>query len=403
MNKNKSDNNTEAIKIANALKPFVKNWFDEWGQSCVRSKKMTVTTAPNGSVIGVKDAFSETEIFIKYMSSCSNAVVGDTVWVKWMYDNMQTLFADRIGNFDRDNYVPVSGGTFTGDVTFNGVVDVVNRRCDALLSSVGWYRILTYNAYDQYSAIGTSGEIVDFNIVYTANVNCGHSIRLMLQTNAIKFCDETSNGNANIIDKIRYTVNGNKGYVDIHFNYSSGLYVHVDFNVHSRQYAMEKFVSSNLQSVADAPSGETVMTTYSFEANGFVPNQFILTTYGDLSQTGESQYPTPSAVSVPDSTHTDVASVTLGAGIWLMATKIRFAKNGTGYRYQRLSTTAGSSGSNFSLIMNDTAPALADDTTYTQGVDLIVAATEKTYYLKAWQNSGGNLSCTGRIAAIRIC
>ena len=98
MNRNNSDNNTEAVKIANALKPFAKKWFDEWGQSCVRSKKMTVSTPPNGSVIGVKDAFSDTEVFIKYMSSCSNADVGDTVWCKWMYDNMQTLYADEIGN-----------------------------------------------------------------------------------------------------------------------------------------------------------------------------------------------------------------------------------------------------------------------------------------------------------------
>lgn len=123
MNRNNSDNNTEAVKIANALKPFAKKWFDEWGQSCVRSKKMTVSTPPNGSVIGVKDAFSDTEVFIKYMSSCSNAVVGDTVWCKWMYDNMQTLYADSMGNLDRDNYVPITGGTFTGNVVFSGAIE----------------------------------------------------------------------------------------------------------------------------------------------------------------------------------------------------------------------------------------------------------------------------------------
>lgn len=128
-----------------------------------------------------------------------------------------------------------------------------------------------------------------------------------------------------------------------------------------------------------------------------------LTQYGDLSKTGERYYPTPSAVSVPTSTFTDVASVTLGVGVWVLIAKIRFAKNGTGYRYQRLSTTAGSSGSNFSMAMNDSVVAFADDYVFTQGVDLAVATTEKTYYLKAWQNSGGNLDCTGRLIAIRIC
>ena len=121
MNRNNSDNNTEAVKIANALKPFAKKWFDEWGQSCVRSKKMTVSTPPNGSVIGVKDAFSDTEVFIKYMSSCSNAVVGDTVWCKWMYDNMQTLYADEIGNLRQPTTVfdNSSSGNYAKVVTFS--------------------------------------------------------------------------------------------------------------------------------------------------------------------------------------------------------------------------------------------------------------------------------------------
>lgn len=126
MNRNNSDNNTEAVKIANALKPFAKKWFDEWGQSCVRSKKMTVSTPPNGSVIGVKDAFSDTEVFIKYMSSCSNADVGDTVWCKWMYDNMQTLYADEIGNLRQPTTVfdNSSSGNYAKVVTFSTDVQV---------------------------------------------------------------------------------------------------------------------------------------------------------------------------------------------------------------------------------------------------------------------------------------
>ena len=89
-------NDNEAVKIVNALKPFVKKWFDEWGRSCIRCKKMTVTTAPSNGVIGVTDAFSETEIFIPYMSNLSSASVGSVVWCKWTSNNMQTLYADSI-------------------------------------------------------------------------------------------------------------------------------------------------------------------------------------------------------------------------------------------------------------------------------------------------------------------
>lgn len=93
-------NDNEAVKIVNALKPFWKKWTKEWGRSCVRSKKMTVSTAPSLSdgVIGVTDAFSDTECMIPFKMDVANAVVGDTVWVKWMYDNQQTMYADSMGD-----------------------------------------------------------------------------------------------------------------------------------------------------------------------------------------------------------------------------------------------------------------------------------------------------------------
>jgi hypothetical protein len=140
MNRNKTDNNTEAVKIANALKPFAKKWFDEWGQSCVRSKKMTVSTAPNGSVIGVTDAFSDTEIFIKYMSSCSNAVVGDTVWCKWMFDNMQTLYASEIGNLRQSSsvYSNSASGNYAKVLTF-GTDAQTSRNLFDMNASVAGY------------------------------------------------------------------------------------------------------------------------------------------------------------------------------------------------------------------------------------------------------------------------
>lgn len=93
-------NDNEAVKIVNALKPFIKKWYDEWGRSCIRCKKMTVTTAPDNGVIGVTDAFGS-EIFIPFKSNLSSANVGNVVWCKWMFDNMQTLYADSIvGDMD---------------------------------------------------------------------------------------------------------------------------------------------------------------------------------------------------------------------------------------------------------------------------------------------------------------
>lgn len=87
------DNNSEAVRIVESLKPFIKNWNDEWNRNCMRSKQMTVKTAPNGTTIGVIDGFSPTVMNIPYSSELNNSVPGDTVWCIWMGSNMQTLVA----------------------------------------------------------------------------------------------------------------------------------------------------------------------------------------------------------------------------------------------------------------------------------------------------------------------
>ena len=123
-----SDN--EAVKIANAFKPFWKKWTKEWGRNCVRSKKMTVSTAPSiiTGLIGVKDAFSDTECMIPFQNNVASAQVGDTVWVNWMQDNQQTMYAENMGDILTQqsiksgliNAVSIAAGSSTSeDITFD--------------------------------------------------------------------------------------------------------------------------------------------------------------------------------------------------------------------------------------------------------------------------------------------
>lgn len=90
-------NTDEAMKIWNALKPMVNRQIEEKTRSCVRAKKMTVTTAPNGSVIGVAEPYGE-EILIPYLSTLSGAAVGDAVWVWYYFNNASTMIAMSMGN-----------------------------------------------------------------------------------------------------------------------------------------------------------------------------------------------------------------------------------------------------------------------------------------------------------------
>ncbi len=280
MNRQNNDNNTEAVKIANALKPFAKKWFDEWGQSCLRSKKMTVSTKPNGTVIGVKDAFSDTEVFVKYMAECSSAKVGDTVWCKWMYDNMQTLYADSMGDISKKNVE-------FDNVTVDGALDVTPRRCYASLSSAGWYRVMTITSDGR----GGWGFAIDFNITraYDNGNNEVHAVKLLGIWDNFAFTDEVSKTNYHEITKIRYTKDSsNNGYIDIYYGWtgSGSNNVAVDIAVHTNATRQQNFTANSLEAVADAPSGETVVTTYSFASNGTVIKNGII----DASQFSFGQF-----------------------------------------------------------------------------------------------------------------
>ena len=92
-----------------------------------------------------------------------------------------------------------------------------------------------------------------------------HKTTLVLKNNGISFGNEFSSCGTLYVDKIRYTVNGAVGYVDIHYSASASNTVGVDFTVHVSDNSFQShFVAKSLQSVADAPTGETVVTTYEF-------------------------------------------------------------------------------------------------------------------------------------------
>ena len=127
----------------------------------------------------------------------------------------------------------------------------------------------------------------------------------------------------------------------------------------------------------------------------------IITSYGDLATTGEKIEVTPSATSVSTSTWTDIASVSLSKGVWVLTNTARFASNSTGNRACRLSASSG--GSSYSIQSNDVRTATNGDYTFCKSVDVVaVSSSSQTMYLQAWQNSGGTLSTTARIFAIKI-
>ena len=183
----------------------------------------------------------------------------------------KTDTAAHLRLYSPDNQHNITLDTLNGstleNTTINGVLDVTQRRCEATLSAAGWYRAIVYNAYDTNSAQGGSGEIVTIRIVYTSSVSVQHEISLFMTKGKVAFLNETSRGTTNIVDKIRYTYAGAVGYVDIHITSSSSVTYNVSFDVASRTYAQGLWVAGTLTSVADSPSGETVLKEHTFAAN----------------------------------------------------------------------------------------------------------------------------------------
>lgn len=196
-----------------------------------------------------------------------------------------------LSNVESD-YVPKGGGTFTGDVEFDGTVDVVDRRASAALSSVGWYRVLTYAGVSENGAKGTPSRIFTFRITrtYTNTNNELHEVKLLQNFDAYRFADERSYSNTQLIDQVRVTRNGSNSYVDIHYTGTSANTVYIDFDVYSSLGAKQVITTNNLAAVADAPTGETIEATYTLMKSSGAQITFTPTSGSAYSTYGNCWY-----------------------------------------------------------------------------------------------------------------
>lgn len=122
--------------------------------------------------------------------------------------------------------------------------------------------------------------------------------------------------------------------------------------------------------------------------------------YGDLNYTGATYTVSPDSVSCPSGTVTDLTSVDLPKGIYVMSGIVRFASNATGRRKMSFSNAAGTDGS---AIDSDIRAAVSGDMTYCRVTTVReVTAANETWYLNATQTSGAALGALGRIKIVRI-
>lgn len=72
----------DVSEFAKALEPLIKKIVDERTKNALRVERYEVSTAANGTVMGVRQPYG-TEIFLPYSQGVSAAAVGDAVLVLW--------------------------------------------------------------------------------------------------------------------------------------------------------------------------------------------------------------------------------------------------------------------------------------------------------------------------------
>ena len=233
------------------------------------------------------------------------------------------------------NITQTGNNSITGNASINGVLDLTQRRCTANFSSAGWYRAIKYTNTDNVQLTGGSGAEIVIHITRSFSSGNGeetHEIKLLCNQTAIQFADELSkSGAASYIDKIRYTYkSGTAAYVDIHVT-SKAPNVTCAFEVYVLPSTQDKFTAETLQSVADAPTGETVLTTHEFAPNtsivDVVTSGNVRHSYRRSGNVVVIGMQSLGGTSIPQNTYTTVATLPVGLRPLEM---VSFAADNTG-------------------------------------------------------------------------
>lgn len=153
----------------------------------------------------------------------------------------------------------------------NSTLDITPRRCYMTPSTTGWYRVLYFNVSSANLSTTLGGGVVRIDICVNAGYE-NHTIYLRPSTaSGPMFVEEYSTCVTLQVKKIRYATDGsNNGFVDIYINRSSAANVGVSFGISTSRFAHQSsFVAATtITPVADSPSGETIVTEYTFSENG---------------------------------------------------------------------------------------------------------------------------------------
>lgn len=161
----------DAMLVWDALKSKIASHVKSLTGNCLRCERYDVTTAPNGSVIGVTQPFGNAELFIPYSQEVANAVAGDTVLVAW-HNTMSNAKAISYGDGFRGSPSNVSNPNLLDNWYFG---NPVNQRGNNSynLPSIGY----SFDRWRGYKVIAEkTNDYVQLTNNFEVNGNWGQPI-----------------------------------------------------------------------------------------------------------------------------------------------------------------------------------------------------------------------------------
>lgn len=120
---------------------------------------------------------------------------------------------------------------------------------------------------------------------------------------------------------------------------------------------------------------------------------------GAINGSGAVESTATQNMNIAHYTNTNICSVSLSPGIWLVTGRIRFETNTTGHRTAKISTVSADTSSVISTTM---MPAFTGMWTHVTAIRCLSLASQTTVYLVGWQNSGSTLECNGEMECTKV-
>lgn len=198
----------------------------------------------------------------------------------------------------------------------------------------------------------------------------------------------SSSGTGSHSEGIRTIASSSGSHAEGSDSESSGQYSHAqNFGTvadQSCQTAIGKFNkrnnTGNLFVIGNGTGDNTRSDVFEVDENGKVKVQ------GHSSAIGTVKEAFASAKNVSSAKDTNLTSISLEAGTWVITGGVRFPNNGTGFRRMNIATTNGSNAADVQL------PALSGASTQLAYTVIVTPNTTTSYYLNCYQNSGSTLS-----------